>query len=281
MRCWACTLTTILWLCLVAHCAAQPIEAISQPSRDVTLSFVRAGQVMNIAVREGQQVSSGQVLVQLDDTAEQVRLQQLQAEADNDLRVRAAEAQLDRKNTELERLEQAAKSKAATPLELKNAQLDHLVAKLSLSLARFEHEQARREYMQAKLDIARLHLKSPVNGLVEKVFIDVGESVDELQEVVRVVAINPLWADVPVPLPIARNLQVGDAAGIRYPGSDTTIAAAVIHKAAVADAASNTLTVRVQIPNPAMRPAGEHVMVSFATGNDTEKKDGNKDAKTI
>ena len=37
----------------------------------------------------------------------------------------------------------------------------------------------------------------------------------------------------------------------------------VIYIAAVADAASNTRTVRVEVPNKALRPAGEHVKVRF------------------
>ena len=43
----------------------------------------------------------------------------------------------------------------------------------------------------------------------------------------------------------------------------------VIHIAAVADAASNTLTVRVEVANPASRPAGEHVRVRLVDSAET------------
>jgi hypothetical protein len=42
-----------------------------------------------------------------------------------------------------------------------------------------------------------------------------------------------------------------------------TVEGMVIYIGAVADAASGTLRVRVQVPNKARRPAGEHVSIIF------------------
>ena len=60
------------------------------------------------------------------------------------------------------------------------------------------------------------------------------------------------------------------------PGRDTAILGRVIHIAAVADAASDTRLVRVEIPNKIGLPAGCQVTVSFgakpdasASGSDT------------
>jgi len=43
----------------------------------------------------------------------------------------------------------------------------------------------------------------------------------------------------------------------------TSTEGTIIFVAAVADAASGTLRVRVEVPNKTRRPAGEHVVVSF------------------
>lgn len=109
-----------------------------------------------------------------------------------------------------------------------------------------------------------MKLKSPIDGHVEEIHVETGESVNALAEVIRIVRVDPLWIDVPVPVTEASAVHLGDRAQILFgsPGAvretDT-----VIFIAAVADAASSTLNVRVETPNKASRPAGEQVRVAF------------------
>ena len=78
--------------------------------------------------------------------------------------------------------------------------------------------------------------------------------------------IDPLWIDAPVPLEKAKDLQYEDKTQVIFPGSgEMSIEGKIIFIGAVADAASDTLRVRVQVPNKSNRPAGEHVRVIFAT----------------
>jgi len=242
---------------------ADGIEAITKPSNDVTLSFVMAGRIAKVFVKEGDVVKVGQILVQQDDEAERARLAQLKAQAENTTRIKAAQAQLERKKEDLKRLQSAAKTEAATEFELNNAKLDVTIAELSHELARFQHEQDRLKYLEVGIQVSRMQLASPITGKVEQVFVERGESVDELEKVIRVVRIDPLWIDVPVPLSQARGLALGRRAVVEFPGRDRTVEGRIIHIAAVADAASNTVIVRVVVPNRQPRPAGEHVKVSF------------------
>ena len=55
------------------------VTAITAPSADVTLSFVQPGRIANVRVREGEAVTVGQVLIELDDAVDRVRLAQLEA----------------------------------------------------------------------------------------------------------------------------------------------------------------------------------------------------------
>jgi len=90
--------------------------------------------------------------------------------------------------------------------------------------------------------------------------------------VVRLVQIDPLWIDVPVPIEKAKRLKPGDVvpvAFLRAEGpagkeafvEDERAEGKVIFVAAVSDAAAAALTVRVEVPNPKGRPAGEPVRV--------------------
>ena len=261
--------TTLLAVgCLVLLVAsasdADEIAAITRPSEDVTLSFVRSGKIAKLLVIEGAVVKTGQLLVQLDDAAERMQLVQLEAEAKDTVHIRAAEANLKQKQVDLEKLEEAFRKKAVSKWDVEHARLDVTIKEMSLELAKFEHEQAALKFREAQLQLERMRMPSPIDGRVEKIVVKQGESADALEDVLRIVDIDPLWIDVPVPLAEARRLKCGDKATVTFPNDARPPAAGdVIHIGAVADAASDTLTVRVQLPNTEQRPAGEQVRVRF------------------
>jgi multidrug resistance efflux pump len=111
-----------------------------------------------------------------------------------------------------------------------------------------------------------MQLRSPIDGWIEQIDVEVGESVSATTEVIRVVQTDPLWIDAPVPLAQATGLKAGMTARVACPGGggqEWTAQGRVIFVASVADAASDTLRVRIEVPNKAKRPAGEHVLVTF------------------
>lgn len=240
------------------------VTAITIPSADVTLSFVQPGRIAEVRVREGESVKAGQVLLVQDDAVERAKLAQLEAESLNTNQIEAADASLAQKKVDLKKIETAAANNAATELELEYAKLNVTIAGLSLQVAIFEHEQAKRKFDEAKLQIDNMSLKSPIGGSVEKIDVETGESLNALESAIRVVQIDPLWIDVPVPVPQAMNLRYGAPAQVEFPEpKKATAEGMVIYIGAVADAASGTLRVRIQVPNKAKRPAGEHVQVIF------------------
>jgi multidrug efflux pump subunit AcrA (membrane-fusion protein) len=57
-------------------------------------------------------------------------------------------------------------------------------------------------------------------------------------------------------------LKVGDTMEVTFPAAaQDRVKAKVVHVAAVADPASETRRVRLEVPNPGGRPAGERVRV--------------------
>ena len=224
------------------------IAAITNPSGDRTLSFVQPGRIAKVHFKEGDTVKTGAVLVQQDDAVEQARLAQLEAESQNTINIKAGEASLAQKQVDLKKLEKAASLNAATGLEVEHAKLDVTIAELSLEVAVFEHEQAQRKYDEAKLQIDNMSLKSPIDGSIEKIDVETGESINVLESVVRVVQIDPLWIDVPVPLAEMTNLRCGNTAQVEFtnPGK-MSVKGTVAFIGAVADAASGTLRVRIEV----------------------------------
>ena len=201
--------------------ASGEVEAVSKPSADVTLSFVKGGRVVEVRVEEGGTVSAGALLARQDD--------------------QMAMAELAQTKVDLKRFEEAKTKGAATE---------------------WETEHTRLKLDQLKIEVELMRLVSPLTGRVEEVGIETGEAAQPLTPVIRVVKTDPLWIDVPVPLAQARGLRPNGPARVTFPGK-VQAAGRIVHVSSVADAASGTLRVRVEVPNPSRRPAGEHVTVSF------------------
>lgn len=240
------------------------IEAISRPKEDVTLTFVYPGKVSVLAVKEGDVVRAGTLLVQLDDGPDRIELAQLQAEKDDRLKIEMAQVQLEQKRSLLERIEKASAQQAASPLEVEEGRLEVKLAELTVAREELAQAQAGRKFDEANARIERMALKSPIDGRVEELFVKVGETADRLQKVIRVVSVDRLRIDVAVAVTMASELKCGGTATVRFPGEGTLPEKGqIVFVQAVADAASETLLVRVEVANTTGRPAGEHVRVSF------------------
>ncbi len=223
------TLSYFLAISLLASVAIaqvssnKEITAITVPCADVTMSFVQSGIIAKVLVKEGDKVKAGQLLIQQD--------------------TEAAEASLAQKKVDLKRLEWAASRGAATDLEVEHARLDVKIAQIIVD---------------------RMCLRSPIAGTIDKIEVEVGEAVQGLADVVRVVKTDPLWIDVPVPLAKGRTLKFGQIAEVKFPDTKKKPSKGkIIYISTVADAASSTLRVRIEVPNTLNRPAGEHVRITF------------------
>lgn len=249
------------------------LQGITVPNADVTLSFVVAGRVSKVMVQAGHTVEKDQLLVRLYDEPERIQCQQLKMLSEDRTKIDAAKAELDQKRVDLKKVQQAMAKGAASNWEVEHLNLSVRIAELSLQSAILEQNQYTRRYKHSLSQLERMHLAAPIAGLVEEVSVEVGESIGTLGPVVRIVQNDPLWIDVPVPLVDALELSPGQTALVTFPGTSMTEQATkgrIINMSAVADAASETLRVRVEVPNPQKRPAGERVTVDFSSDKDLD-----------
>jgi RND family efflux transporter MFP subunit len=252
---------------------AEVLQGITAPKADITLSFVVPGRISDVLVSEGSSVKEGQLLVQLFDEPEQIQCEQLKMLSVDQTKILAAKAELAQKKVDLKKVEMAKAKGAASDWEVEHLQLNVRIAELSLKSSRIEQRQYRQRYDHARSQLERMRLVAPLAGLVEDVSVEAGESVGTLGPVIRLVQNDPLWIDVPVPMHQTAELKLGQDVWVTFPGTDSTVApnARIINIATVADAASDTLRVRIEVPNPLKRPAGERVSVAFSP--DENEKD--------
>ncbi len=240
------------------------IYAIAKPSYDAVLTFPNSGTVDEVLVKDGDRVTEGQLLARLDDSVETAQLEQLKVKAESTIEVDAAAARLEQSKSDLKKIEEAAEKGAASPREVEHARLDVKIGELSLKLAEFEHGQNARKYEQMKRQIDRMRLRSEVAGIVESVLVEKGETVTiQENEVARILIIDPLRVDAPVPLGLARRLKPGGTATISFLDRAVRLKGRIIYVSPLAEAASNTVRVRIETPNPDEYKAGQQVRVSF------------------
>lgn len=258
----------VVLACPLAAWGGQAAETLThtKPSADRLLAFQRPGLVAEVPVKEGDAVKAGDLPARLDDEAESLAVRALKEQAEDDTHMRAASAQLEQGKADLKRIEWASGEGAATQFEVEHARLEVTIAELSLELAQFKRKQDRLKYEEVKARLEQMRMVSPVAGKVERIVKNAGESVTLQDVVMRVVCIDPLWVDAPVLIGEAKRLKPGDRAEVMFAGGAADVAeGSVVFIAAVGDAASGTLTVRVAVPNPGGRPAGERVRVRFPT----------------
>jgi len=290
---------TILAALLVASsgvCLGGGIKTSTKPSKDATLSFLYPGKILKVLVKEGDEVKAAARLVQLDDAAERENLAYLKAQAEDKVRIEAAKAELEQRRLDFKKIEEAYRKRAATLSEWENAKLEEDIAELRLELQKFQIVQEGRKYREAKIRVDRMCLKSPIAGKVERLHVEAGECVDAVEQVIRIVKIDPLWIDASVPLQQATALKRGQGAEVEFPARGRSGAAAgliaagggrtellkgkIIHVGSVT-VGIDKLMVRVEVPNPTGRPAGESVFVSFPPRSGKRSAGNGKAARPV
>jgi multidrug efflux system membrane fusion protein len=245
---------------------AEPLQGITSPKADITLSFVQPGRVSDVLVKPGTTVKKGQSLVQLFNEPERIQSEQLKMLSEDQTKIHAAKAELAQKQADLNNLKQAHAKGAASQWEIDHSILNVRIAELAVKSALVEQEQYRRRYKHSRSQLECMRLEAPIAGRVEEVSVEVGESVGPLGPVVRVVQNDPLWVDVPVPMTQALDLSIGQSVRVAFPGASAVNVSPeghILDISTVADAASETLLIRIEVPNPNQRPAGERVTIAF------------------
>ncbi len=133
-----------------------------QPVTQVNISANVAGEILAIYVKEGQFVKAGQVLAQLD---------KVRYEAD----VRSAESNFNSRKINIETLRKEKKRSEALykSQNLSEAELDRVVSEYELALSQLDQAKAYLE--QARDNLSKTVLKSPIAGQVIQVRKEEGE----------------------------------------------------------------------------------------------------------
>jgi RND family efflux transporter MFP subunit len=215
-------------------------SVMGSPNNDIRVSSLVAGRIAEMKAAEGDAVKAGQVLAHID--ARPYRDQLAQAEA---LAAQAA-ANLENATAARKRNEDLVQRGIAARKDLEDARTQESVAQASV-------KQAEAALSLAKMQVARTSVQSPLNGIVVKRFVGVGEQVDGTagQPVVEVANLNEVELVVNVPSAYLGKLHRGQALTLTADAfADKKFSGRILAIPAAVDPGSNAGAVRIRLSNP-------------------------------
>lgn len=266
-----------LWMSMVltVHLCAGTIwgqvEAVTMPSKEINLAFTVSGKIIAKHVKLGSIVKTGQALMELDDEIGKANVEITRLTA-TDLQVQEAKERLAIAEVERQRIETLSVEDVVSDIELKRSQSTVKIGKIQVQQAEMEYKSAKVAHQKAIDEHARYTLLAPIDGTIEKIEKDkgsevsTGETIDGGQPVLRLVSVQSLLIDAPVPIVQTLDLKKGNRAWVRsrLQGHNQPVAGRIEHIATISDAASGTKLVRVRVPNEKKYlDAGWHVEVHF------------------
>lgn len=147
-----------------------------EPQQKIDISATTPGEVVRIGVIEGQRVRRGDFLLQLDPVpaaAAAAGQSAGVAAARGDLQ--SAEAQLDLARREYERARTLAERELVPRAELETAESQLRAREAAVAAARGRVSQASAGLAGARHDVGRVTIRSPIDGVVQRVNVEVGE----------------------------------------------------------------------------------------------------------
>jgi len=219
---------------------------------DVTITPQVSGQLMRIAVSEGQLVKKGQVLFAIDARNAQLELEAAQAN------LQAALAQENSAKLEYESNKNLFDKKIVSSYMLNNSQNSYKQAQAAVA-------QARAAVNRAKVNLGFCTITAPVSGVIGEIPVRVGDQVSPMTELTMVSGNTSMFAEFSVTEAIVEAMvqsgmkaddvnkyiaNLPDATFIMKNGTEYPHKGRVVSLTGVVNDATGSLTAKVSFPNP-------------------------------
>jgi len=241
-------------------------DAVTAPKEDRQLSFTVPGKVRTVHVKEGQVVSKGQEMITLESKPQEIAIHQAELGLkEAAIRIKAADAQVGLAEVEFKRHQEMMEKDAGSKIELERAEVTLELRKAELLIAQAQVPSINLDLDLGKAMLDQYMLRAPIDGRIERVEVAEGETVQQLRPVLLLVVTDPLKIEAAVDIEQAMKLKPGDEVWVysQLSGFKDAMEGQITFTATVADPASETLRVTVEVPNPAAMKAGTAVAVSF------------------
>ena len=207
-----------------------PVSGTLKASQSAMVKARVAGELMDLVVREGDEVKAGQVIARIDPTEYQARERQAKQQADAALaQVEIAQKQFDNNKALLDQgfISQTALQNSSASLN--GAKATHMAAMAALDVAR------------KALDDASI--RSPISGQIAQRLAQPGERMALDARIVEVVNLSQLELEAALPSADASLVRSGMKAQLKIEGMDEPVTAKVLRISPAAQAGSRSVLV--------------------------------------
>jgi RND family efflux transporter MFP subunit len=207
-----------------------PVSGTLKASQSAMVKARMVGELMDLTVREGDQVKAGQVIARIDSTEYQARERQAKQQSD------AAWAQVEIAQKQYDNNKALMEQGFISPTALQNAMA-------SLNGAKATHMAA-----MAALDVTRKAMddttvRSPISGQVAQRLAQPGERMTQDGRIIEVVNLSQLEIEAALPAADAGLVRPGMRAKMTIEGMEETVTAKVLRISPSAQAGSRSVLV--------------------------------------
>ena len=210
---------------------AQTYVGIVEEREATAVSFTGMGVVKRMLVNEGQAVSKGQLIAEMDDTQARNLLS-------------GAEAQMTQANDVLERYKMLHDNGSLPEVKWVEVQSKVAQAKSQLQVAR-----KTLALQVARKTLADCRLVAPVSGIIGKKMIGAGETAMPSQAVVSILDISTVKVKVAVPEAEVGGINASTPTNIKVEAINESYHGGQIEKGVQADALTHTYDIRINVAN--------------------------------
>ena len=227
-----------------------PLMGVSMASHLAAVASEQSGTIVEILAKPGDRIRKGDALFRLSSKLQQLEVARLRALVDSQLERDRAKANLTHAREKSDRMRELSKSKVASTAKASEAELETQLAQLTVGKAEFEHVQLGNELNKAEELLAQRSPRSPLTGIVTKHFKQLGETADQLDPVVEVMSLDPLWVQFECPVAREKEFVLGSKVQVRpVVGRHEARIATIVYVSRQAAVAGHTFSVRVALPN--------------------------------
>ncbi|MBK8913503.1 MAG: efflux RND transporter periplasmic adaptor subunit [Phycisphaerales bacterium] len=230
--------------------ATADVLAFTAPIRTASIAATTTGRIIEVACEEGREVRAGDLLIRMDDAVQRSRTEFARLRAESTLEIELARVRHGRAIEELARLEGIPSQVRPSAHELSQARAAVEEARLAVALAERDRRMAVADHETQQRLLEEHQIRAPFDGYVSRRMAEVGDTIEADRPVLTLVQLNPLIVSCDCPIAAAAGLRAGQRVLLNPQDEGFGPREAVVRWVSrVAEAGSQTVRVRIEIPN--------------------------------
>ncbi|MDN5788088.1 efflux RND transporter periplasmic adaptor subunit [Pseudorhodobacter sp.] len=242
---------TLAFLLVTANSAQsfEIVECLVKPKEIAKLGASARGVIARITADRADRVQKGDILAELEASAEENEIALANLRFENDVAVRLAQAKAETAEISVERLGQLSEKKLVKHDEYEHALLEARTARLEEEEAGLNAGIAGVQLAAAKAALERKRIRAPFDGVIVERVMSVGELYNEQGPIFVIARINPLVIEAWLPA-ASRSAILPEGQWHVDLESGETVTATLDLADPILDPATGTFGIRLALPNP-------------------------------